>query len=205
MYTSKPILATAILLLSSVRAQAQYSIDPDSVPLTLRANWCQQEKSSCPLICQQLPPGGYTTNDCDPMTLEYGCVCENGMSPNLSEYSLTLPFFVCQEWGTQCVANCGSDNSCSSDCRQNHPCGALDPQRSNATKSSGTATATGAAATSSTPGQLYNGLGGDSGSDSGSGSGSSPKHNAASPVVQYGSIVGAFALAACVGLGSLLL
>ncbi|KAI1421308.1 hypothetical protein F5Y12DRAFT_768553 [Xylaria sp. FL1777] len=199
----KTVLATATLLLSSVRAQEQYVIDPDSVPLSTRDNWCQQEKSTCPIICDQVPPGGYQVNDCDPMALTYGCICDNGMSPNLSEYSLTLPFFICQEWGTQCVAGCNGDASCASDCQQNHPCGALNPTRVNQTTSStGTATQTGAAATSSA-GQIYDGLGGDgsSGSDS---SDSKPK-NGASPLLQYGSLVGGFVLAACVGLGSLIL
>ncbi|KAI3324600.1 hypothetical protein HD806DRAFT_493064 [Xylariaceae sp. AK1471] len=202
------VLAAATLLLSSVQAQDQYNIDPSSVSLSLRDYWCTQQKSSCPLICQQLPPGGYETNDCDPLALTYGCVCENGMAPNLSEYSLTIPYFKCQEWGNQCVTNCGaSNNACASDCRENHPCGALDPTRANTTTTSsmGTPTSTSAAATSSA-GQLFNGLGGDDGSDSGSGSsGSTPKHNGASTVTHYGSIVGAFSLAACVCLGSLLL
>ncbi|KAI0474842.1 hypothetical protein F4859DRAFT_80811 [Xylaria cf. heliscus] len=199
------VLAAATLLLSAVKAQEQYTIDPSTVPLSTRDNWCQQEKSTCPLICQQLPPGGYEVNDCDPMALTYGCVCENGMSPNLSEYSLTLPFFICQEWGTQCVANCGSDNSCASDCRQNHPCGALNPTRANTTSTSSsapTATGSGAAATTSA-GQIFDGLGGDGDSDSDSGD-SKPK-NGASPLLQYGTLVGGLALAACVGLGSLVL
>ncbi|KAI1122258.1 hypothetical protein F5Y10DRAFT_271282 [Nemania abortiva] len=205
MVSLNAILATATLLLSSVQAQEQYVIDPSSVPLSTRDNWCDQEKSTCPIICQQLPPGGFQVNDCDPMALTYGCVCENGMSPNLSEYSLTLPFFICQEWGNQCVTNCAGDSSCASDCRQNHPCGALNPTRVNETTSSSvsTATQTGAAATSSA-GQVYSGLGGDGDSSSNSDSGSDTK-SGASPLIQYGSMIGSLVLAACVGFGSLVL
>lgn len=48
----------------------------------------------------------------------------------MSEYSLTIPYFVCREWGTQCVANCPpNDSACASECRQDHPCGALNPKR----------------------------------------------------------------------------
>ncbi|KAH8160319.1 hypothetical protein CIB48_g7930 [Xylaria polymorpha] len=122
------ILATATLLLSSVKAEEQYYVEPSSVPLSTRDNWCQQEKSTCPIICEQLPPGGYQTNDCD-------------------------------------------------------------PER-------------GAAATTSA-GQIFDGLGGDGDSDSDSGD-SKPK-NGASPLLQYGTFVGGLALAACVGLGSLIL
>ncbi|KAI0193508.1 hypothetical protein F4808DRAFT_357578 [Astrocystis sublimbata] len=197
------VLATATLLVASVNAQEQYHIDPSSVPLSLRANWCQTEKSTCPLICKQSPPGGFETNECDPMALTYGCVCEDGKSPNLSEYSLTLPFFICQEWGTQCVTACGSDATCASDCRQNHPCGAQNPTRANVTSSSSpSATETGMSATNSA-GEIYNGLDGDGDSDSNSGD-DKPK-NGASPLLQYGSVVGGLALAACVGLGSLIL
>lgn len=49
--------------------------------------------------------------------LTYTCVCDNGVSPNITQYSQTLPFFVCQEWGNQCVANCNGDNTCADSCR----------------------------------------------------------------------------------------
>ncbi|KAI1819775.1 hypothetical protein F4861DRAFT_525729 [Xylaria intraflava] len=191
------LLATA-LLLSSAQAQEQYTIDPTSVPLSTRDTWCEQEKSSCPLICQDISAGQYETNDCDPMALTYGCVCENGMSPNLSQYSLTLPFFICQEWGNQCEANCGSDSTCASDCRQNHQCGALAPVRANKTASPSTTPTSSGAASSTSANQVFSGLGDGSGSDS------KPK-NGASPLLQYGSVVGAVALSAFVGLGSLIL
>ncbi|KAI0107827.1 hypothetical protein GGR51DRAFT_515153 [Nemania sp. FL0031] len=205
MVSLNAVLASATLLLSSAQAQEQYTIDPSSVPLSTRDNWCDQEKSTCPIICQQVPPGGFQVNDCDPMALTYGCVCENGMSPNLSEYSLTLPFFICQEWGNQCVTNCAGDASCASDCRQNHPCGALNPTRVNQTSSTSasTPTQTGASATSSA-GQIYSGLGGDGDSSSDSGSSSSDKSGASS-LLQYGSVIGSLVLAACVGFGSLVL
>ncbi len=31
--------------------------------------WCQSELSTCPIICQQVPPGGYITNTCDAVSL----------------------------------------------------------------------------------------------------------------------------------------
>ncbi|OAA63746.1 hypothetical protein SPI_03909 [Niveomyces insectorum RCEF 264] len=150
------LLAAAAALVSVVRAD--YHIDPSSVPLYLRDSWCQSEISSCPLICDQTPPFNTLTNTCDAASLTYGCVCGNGLQPNVSEYSLTLPYFICQEWGNQCVAACGMDSSCSSDCRQNHPCGALNPVRANSTSASAgsTATASDSAAASN---QIFTGLG----------------------------------------------
>ncbi|KAI2472561.1 hypothetical protein F4781DRAFT_383170 [Annulohypoxylon bovei var. microspora] len=161
------ILAAAVVFVSSVRAD--YVIDPSSVSLTDRNNWCASEKSTCPLICQQTSVGNTLVNDCDPKTLTYGCICGDQKQPNISEYSLTLPYFVCQEWGNQCVKNCGQDNGCSSSCREDHPCGALNPTRANTT-SSASASATTSSATATDSNAVFTGLAGssdDSSNDSG--------------------------------------
>ena len=69
-----------------------------------------------------------------------------------------MPYFVCLEWGTQCVKNCGQNNDCSRDCRENHPCGAQHPTRVNSTSTTLSSTSS-ATATN----QRYSGLaGGDS-------------------------------------------
>jgi len=94
-------------------------------------------------------------------TLTYGCVCSNGLQPNMSEYSLTLPFHVCQKWGDQCVTGCGMNNECANKCRVDHPCGAQSPKRVNQTTSS-TATATGSS-TGSTGPAIFTGLAGNDG------------------------------------------
>ncbi len=87
-----------------------------------------------------------------------------------------MPYFVCQEWGNQCVKACGMDNECSSDCRENHPCGAQSPKRVNSTTSS-TMSAT---ASSSSSGQVYTGI---PGSDNTQG-------NLAAPVLEAGRSLG---------------
>ncbi|CZT19431.1 uncharacterized protein RCC_05282 [Ramularia collo-cygni] len=127
-------LATA-LLTTSVAAQDQYRINPESVSESLRTFWCDQQLAQCPLICSQTVESASletNSNDCTASDLTYSCVCDNGFSPNVSEYSQTLPFFICQEWGTQCVANCGNGNTaCQSSCTADHPCGAQNPTRQN--------------------------------------------------------------------------
>ncbi|KPM45957.1 hypothetical protein AK830_g657 [Neonectria ditissima] len=138
------VLAVAATLFAV--AQADYVIDPDSVPLSQRQAWCKSETYTCPLICQQTGDGTTKVNECDPKSLTYGCICGNNKQPNVSEYSLSLPYFVCQEWGNQCVTDCAGNNACSSACRQDHPCGAQDPTKYNTTS---TASATGASATAS--------------------------------------------------------
>lgn len=155
----------AVVLLSlKVQSQAVYYIDPNSVPLSQRTSWCQSQTTACPLLCLQLPGQSSTTdaNDCDPTTLTYDCVCGNGMSPNASEYSQTLPYFICTEYGNQCIAGCSGDTTCQSNCRSQHPCGAQNPTRVNITSTSSTMTATTApaGATSGSAGVVYTGLGG---------------------------------------------
>ncbi|KAF2204623.1 hypothetical protein GQ43DRAFT_437776 [Delitschia confertaspora ATCC 74209] len=120
-------------------AQSSYVIDPKSVDQAQRDKWCADQIEQCPLICLQLP--GVTSmntvaNACDPDALDYQCICENNVAPNVTEFSQTLPFYICQEWGNQCVAACGQDNSCSYDCRANHHCGASYPKRVNSTAAS---------------------------------------------------------------------
>jgi hypothetical protein len=70
-------------------------------------------------------------------TLQATCVCDNGISPNLTQYTQTLPYNICQQWGTNCVADCGiGENACADACRRDHPCGAQDPFKGNATSTS---------------------------------------------------------------------
>lgn len=111
-------------------AQEQYTIDPDTVQSSTRDYWCQQNEAQCPLICLQQP--GVTSlttqeNTCDSEALTYQCVCENGVVPNVTQYSQTLPFFICQAWGNNCVDDCNGDSTCQSKCRDDHPCGAQSP------------------------------------------------------------------------------
>ena len=87
----------------------------------------------------------------------------------MTEYSLTLPYHVCVAWGEQCVTACGSNNGCSSDCRQKNPCGAQSPTRVNVT----TTTATSASATATNTNEVFNGLA------DGSSNGNSAKNAAA--------------------------
>jgi len=123
--------------------------------------------TQCPLICLQYPGNDASTqsNTCEPKDLSYSCVCQTGVSPNVSEYSQTVPFFICQEWGNQCVDACGQDNACSDACRADHPCGAQNPTLVNSSTITATAkpTGTGAAASNAattTDGAQYTGFGG---------------------------------------------
>ncbi|KAL5113640.1 hypothetical protein ACEQ8H_008479 [Pleosporales sp. CAS-2024a] len=103
------VLGTAAFAAAQATPQYNYPyrVDPNTIPKSDRAN------------------------DCDADTLLYSCVCETGVSPNITQYSETLPFYICQAWGNQCVLDCGPGaNACANDCRVNHPCGAQNPDRS---------------------------------------------------------------------------
>ena len=100
-------------------------------------------------------------------TLNYNCVCaSNGLAPNISEYSQTIPYFICTENNSNCVTACNGASSCQSDCREKNPCGAQDPKRVNESTASASASKTvGAAASTAADGAVYTGFG-DSGSSS---------------------------------------
>lgn len=53
-----------------------------------------------------------------------------------------MPYFICQEFGNQCVKACGINNECSNDCRENNPCGASAPKRYNSTTTASSPSAT---------------------------------------------------------------
>jgi len=126
-------------------------------------------------------------------TLTYGCICGGGIKPNITEYTLTLPYFTCTEWGTQCTKACGQDNACSANCLQNNTCGANPPPNKNQTSSTMTSSAT-ASASATQSNQVFNGLNGATSTPSGT--------NAASRMLESGStfmfaaILGGIALGA---------
>ncbi|KAB8238471.1 uncharacterized protein BDW43DRAFT_117155 [Aspergillus alliaceus] len=138
------VLISSLAVIATVASLAtSQSVDPNSVPKSTREYWCQSQTSACPLICLQLPgaSGQPKDNTCDYKSLTYSCICSNNLTPNASEYSQTIPYFMCTEQNNQCVKNCDGDSTCQSDCRSKNPCGAQDPKRVNTTTSATTQTA----------------------------------------------------------------
>lgn len=164
------ISSLALVFVAINGALSQTLANPNSVPIATRDQWCLSQKTQCPYICTQLPTtdGSPATesNTCSPDDLSYSCVCSNGQQPNSSEYSQTIPYYICTENNNECVANCGGVSSCQSNCRTQNLCGAQDPKRVNTTSASASASATGAAASATSSGAVYNGFGasGSSGS-----------------------------------------
>ncbi|KAG9240763.1 hypothetical protein BJ878DRAFT_524340 [Calycina marina] len=119
---------------------------------------CRRQASRL-LLCLQnsgVQDASTASNDCDPVrspshlpplpcfmtrdlqdTLVYSCICGNCSTPNAANFSQTIPFFECQEYGNQCVDAYGVVNTpCQSACRVDNPCGAQKPTRVKITISS---------------------------------------------------------------------
>ncbi|KAI9758012.1 MAG: PX domain-containing protein ypt35 [Chaenotheca gracillima] len=178
-------LAVLMVAVASSCLVSGQAIAPDSVPLSTRQLWCTDQKTSCPLLCSQLPGKSTNTkaNTCDAATLIYSCICTNGQSPNSSEYSQTIPYFECTEANNQCVNNCGTDSACASNCRQNNLCGAQNPKRVNLTTSTASSTVA-ATATSSGSNAI------DTAGFGGQGSSSGTKDNGAVGALDLGRAYG---------------
>jgi len=154
--------SAVLLAVSSIVALVTtQSIDPNTIDPALRASWCEDQQTSCPLICLQLPGanGNPESNTCDPGSLSYSCVCSNGVTPDTSNYTLTIPYFVCTENNQNCVGNCSGDSTCQAACTQDHPCGAQNPKRVNITSTTSTVGATGSATGSGSGNVVYTGFG----------------------------------------------
>jgi hypothetical protein len=196
------IAASAGLVAAQSGLDYQYRIDPDSVASSTRDFWCQQNEAQCPLICLQQP--GVTSmtteeNSCDSEQLTYNCICENGIVPNITQYSQTLPFFMCQVWGNQCSDDCNGDNTCQQACREDHPCGAQSPFLGNSSLLS-TMSSTQAPTGSATNKIPVTGFGGAAetgaagGNQGGAASGTFVPGAATSMAVLFGSVFLGFAL-----------
>ncbi|RAL65103.1 hypothetical protein DID88_001209 [Monilinia fructigena] len=117
---------------------ANNTIDPSTVDLSLRAQWCNGELNTCGTLCS----GDSDSNTCDPATLNYTCTCSsNGSTPGLQYYTQTMPTFICEKIYQDCIAAGENDAAAQKLCTQAETknCGKLDPD--NATASAATSSA----------------------------------------------------------------
>ncbi|EWC44589.1 hypothetical protein DRE_06670 [Drechslerella stenobrocha 248] len=132
MYFSTSIAAVALTsLLSVVSAQTYYSVNPDDIDQGTKDTWCSNQVAACGALCLDQSSGEATVNSCDTETLVFSCLCADNKVPNATEYSQTIPYFLCTHSVQTCVNNCGLG-----------PCGATNPTRKNATSTATTATKT---------------------------------------------------------------
>ncbi|RGB24930.1 hypothetical protein C1646_659615 [Rhizophagus diaphanus] len=104
-----------------------HPLDPSTVDPATKATWCNNQIASCTNICWD---NGYdaTTNFCQPDTLQYDCVCSNGVRPNATEYTQTIPYFTCTADQQACINKCNPTTpTCVSACNTGN-CGATAPK-----------------------------------------------------------------------------
>ncbi|KAK2758691.1 hypothetical protein FQN54_003381 [Arachnomyces sp. PD_36] len=188
------LFRSTLLALASVASFAtSQTVDPETVDEGTKAQWCLAQQTSCPLLCLQMDDTTSVPkhNDCDDETLVFSCVCSNNKEPNATEYSQTIPYFLCTESNNVCVENCDGDTTCQTSCREDNPCGAQDPPRVNTTTAP-TGSATGSATATGSGGDVvYTGFGDGSASNSEPGDGAG-----AHAAVEIGRVYGFSILAA---------
>ncbi|PWW73320.1 hypothetical protein C7212DRAFT_332226 [Tuber magnatum] len=136
----------AVCSILSVSAQTYPPLNVSAIPEADRTQWCRAQTAACPLLCGDQDKTA-AQNKCYPDNLHFVCTCNDGTTPNLTEYSQTIPYFRCQAEVKGCSDACTGNSKCQSECAANRPCGATDPQRLNTS----TITSTTSASKTSSP------------------------------------------------------
>merc|ERR1712072_503717 len=152
--------------------QGQYTIEPNSVPLATRQDWCRAQFNTCLGVC-----GGQAfPNNCDAATLTYSCVCTNGNQPNISNYQQSLAAYECRAWKDGCNERNPTDAGAQQECL-NTPCGSKLVSDASSSSSSSmasmTATSSSSGSDSTSSASSTAAAGGSSDSDSNSDSSAS--------------------------------
>lgn len=136
MYFSASVAVALTSFLGAVSAQTYFPVNPEDIDLGTKQTWCLNQISSCGLLCLDQKSGSGFVNDCDVETLQYQCICADNTIPNATEYSQTIPYFLCTYQVQNCIQNCGQfDPTCAENCRIGRVCGASNPTRASSTAS----------------------------------------------------------------------
>ncbi|KAJ9297554.1 hypothetical protein DTO271G3_4329 [Paecilomyces variotii] len=146
--------SSVVLMVSAfaagIAAQANYTLpagfNPAEVSATEKASWCTGQRNICPKICG----GAANVNTCDPDTLSFSCVCSDGSVPNSSEYTQSLPYFVCEANYGQCIENHPNDLTGQEECKEQAQCGTKNATSAASSTSAAATSGTAAATTMST-------------------------------------------------------
>ncbi|KAJ5092132.1 hypothetical protein NUU61_007002 [Penicillium alfredii] len=110
------------------------------------SSWCTGQRNVCPKVCQS----GTKLNSCDPTTLKFECVCEDGSKPDVSPYMQSVPFYVCEAAFGQCISAHPDDADGQSTCKKNSHCGTKNASESDTSPSSSSASSSTLALATST-------------------------------------------------------
>jgi hypothetical protein len=143
------VVAVALMAATAVAQTNVTYIDPASIEPQISASWCIGQRAACDTLCSSDAP----TNDCNPTTLTYSCLCANGSTPDLALYKNTLPDYICQANFAACIKAHPDDavgqGKCKTDIQAN--CGTLDVANFTSTPASTSSSAAVAATTSASP------------------------------------------------------
>lgn len=125
-------------------------IDPNTVPQTQRAIWCQGQTNTCGLLCNN----NADSNTCSETDLKWKCTCaSNSSMPGIQYYKQTMPFYICAELFSQCItANIGDSRGqdvCSKNI--NALCAKHDPPKAPVSDSGSGDSSTSSATTTTAP------------------------------------------------------
>ncbi|KKY29134.1 hypothetical protein UCRPC4_g00166 [Phaeomoniella chlamydospora] len=155
MYASIAIVVSALAALTAAQtsttndsasstqympASATSGFDSSEVSASTKESWCLAELNTCRTVC-----GSASTNTCDDTSLTYECTCSNGTTPDLTAYTNSLPYYICQETYIQCIEDHPNDADGQADCAEAEVCGTLNA--TSAATSSAAASSTAAAST----------------------------------------------------------
>ncbi|KAG0236327.1 hypothetical protein BGW42_003739 [Actinomortierella wolfii] len=125
------LLAMAALLSSMLCVS---SFNPMDVDNSTKTTWCENQVGFCTNVCQELTNQlTAQQNECDIVTLGYSCICQGNITPNISEYTYTIPYFQCTYDVEACTHKCAQgDNPCYEGCKKRN-CAAQFPKKYNQT------------------------------------------------------------------------
>ncbi|GKZ20124.1 hypothetical protein AbraIFM66951_003300 [Aspergillus brasiliensis] len=169
-------LAVAATASSNYTLPSNFNIS--AISLSERNSWCTAERNSCPEICG----GVATSNSCDSSTLDFSCVCSNGSTADVAEYTQTIPFFVCEATYAQCIEESSTLDE-QEQCQEtrDNDCGTLN---ASATTTTSSTTTSATSLTTSTSSSSSSGSSGSTATTTSSSSSSSTTSNAAVRLAQ---------------------
>ncbi|KAF5674075.1 PCI domain-containing protein [Fusarium heterosporum] len=106
MRSSIALIAMAISAVSaqsvkSYKSSLDMTIDPNSVDIATRSDWCGAQQNTCDALCKD----DTNSNSCSETDLKWDCKCSsNSSTPGIQYYIQTIPTFICKELFSQCIA-----------------------------------------------------------------------------------------------------
>ncbi|KAI9292797.1 hypothetical protein K502DRAFT_367303 [Neoconidiobolus thromboides FSU 785] len=115
-----------------------------------RPEVCERNIQTCSTVCSNIGSSD-TVNTCDPDTFNFSCICGNQYTVSPSNLTFPASFATCQIKGTNCLADCGDNNSCAQDCVKKYVCNVDDSTKKPNNTVASSSTLTTSTSTAKTP------------------------------------------------------